>query len=98
MDNVYRKVKNRYVPVGKLDWHGFPSDGVWLVQYKPSVKSSECIMKMGEVDSFDLKTLVTLSKKKDDVLRAVIKMQDEGKLNPSIHGVVDAVIKELSKI
>ena len=30
-NTVYHKIGKRYIPVG-YDWHGFPMDGVWLVQ------------------------------------------------------------------
>ena len=52
-EQVYKKVGRKYIPIGYSDgWTGFPSDGIWLVQTKPGSKSSECIMKLGEVENF----------------------------------------------
>jgi hypothetical protein len=51
-EQIYKKVGKKYIPVGYSDgWSGFPSDGIWIVQTKPGSKSSECIMKIGELEN-----------------------------------------------
>lgn len=50
MEKLYRKVGRRYKEVPHSDWSGFPSDGIWIVQSKPDVKSAECVMKIGELE------------------------------------------------
>lgn len=51
-EQVYKKVGRKYVPIGYSDgWSGFPADGIWVVQTKPGSKSSECILRIGEVES-----------------------------------------------
>lgn len=49
---LYKKQGRRYVPIGYSDgFTGFPADGIWLVQQKDGCKSSECILKIDEVES-----------------------------------------------
>lgn len=51
-EQVYKKVGRKYVPIGYSDgWSGFPTDGIWLVQGKDGHHSSECIMKIGDLES-----------------------------------------------
>ena len=67
-DNLYKKQGRKYLPVSKYEFNGFPSDGIWLVQYKPHAKLSSCIMKMGEVPAFNLNKRVNLETKRDELL------------------------------
>lgn len=51
-EQVYKKKGRKYIPIGYSDgWSGFPSDGLWLVQTKPGFTSSECIIKIDELES-----------------------------------------------
>lgn len=51
-EQIYKKVGRKYIPVGYSDgWSGFPTEGIWLVQNKPGCKSSECIIKIDELES-----------------------------------------------
>ena len=49
--DLYEKVKGKYKKLEpyQADWRGFPCDGIWLVQTRPGCKSSECILKIGEL-------------------------------------------------
>lgn len=51
-EQLYRKKGRRYIPIGYEDgWSGFPSEGIWLVTNGDGVDSSECIIKLGDVES-----------------------------------------------
>lgn len=51
MSQLYKKKGRRYIPIGYSDgFTGFPSDGLWLVQQKDGCKSSECIIKIDELE------------------------------------------------
>jgi hypothetical protein len=51
-EQLYRKKGRRYVPIGYSDgFNGFPSDGFWLVQQRDGVKSSECIIKIDDLEN-----------------------------------------------
>ena len=49
---LYKKKGRRYFPIGWSDgFNGFPSDGLWLVQQRDGVRSSECIIKIDELEN-----------------------------------------------
>ena len=51
-EQLYIKKGRRYKKLGYSDgFTGFPTDGIWLVQQKDGCKSSECIMKLGDLES-----------------------------------------------
>lgn len=63
-EQVYKKVGRRYVPIGYSDgWSEFPTDGIWLVQSKDGHHSSECIMKIGDLESMQPATNLILGYK-----------------------------------
>lgn len=71
---LYYKKGRRYEPVGFSDgWFGFPSDGIWLVQTKPSVKSSQCILKLGELP--ELYPFAQMMVAADDLTDFIIEKQ-----------------------
>jgi hypothetical protein len=100
-DQVYKKKGKRYIPIGYSDWHGFPTDGIWLVQHKPGVKSSECIIKVEELDSihpavdliFEYKDKIT------NFIQDELEKEDSDlKLyNISSYDFVMKMLKEISK-
>lgn len=100
-EQVYKKKGRRYIPIGPADWTGFPTDGIWLVQSKPGVKSSECIIKVDELDSIHL--AVDLIFEYQDKLTKfiadeVMKKDSNLKLyNESVHEFVMRMLKEISK-
>lgn len=52
-DQLYKKVKGRYVKVGPEDWDTFRenywSPGLWLVTNKPGERSRSCLHRLCEV-------------------------------------------------
>ena len=96
-EQVYKKVKNKYIPIGYSDgWSGFPSDGIWIVQTKPGSKSSECIMKLGELENFQPAINLILSYK--DKIINYLSERDKCKLtNETYHDFVLKMLKEISK-
>ena len=75
---VYKKLGRKYVPVGYSDgFTGFPCDGIWLVQTKPGSKSTECMMRIGEVQ--DMRpTLDMLIGYKDKIVRYIMDNSMDG--------------------
>ncbi len=66
MDNkLYKKVGSRYVEVGE-EFHGFPSDGIWLVTN--GRRSSECIAQMAEIPSIPSTAVMYRAAMKDQIL------------------------------
>ena len=50
MTQIYKKIGKRYKKIGPNDgWTGFPTDGIWLVEITPGIKSSRCILKLGDL-------------------------------------------------
>ena len=90
---VYKKVGRKYVPIGYSDgWSGFPEDGIWVVQTKPGHKSSECMLKIGEVQ--DMRpTLDMLIGYRDDIVKYLMENRLEG-ISPI--DFVNNMIKEIT--
>ena len=90
---VYKKVGRKYVPIGYSDgWSGFPADGIWVVQTKPGHNSSECMMKIGEVQ--DMRpTLDMLIGYRDDIVKYLMENRLEG-ISPL--DFVNNMIKEIT--
>lgn len=93
-EQVYKKVKNRYVPIGYSDgWSGFPTDGIWLVQTKPGHKSSECIMKIGDIESMQPTANLILGYK-DKIIKFI---QNNEVKNESPYDLVNRMLIEITK-
>jgi hypothetical protein len=77
MEKLYKKVGNRYVSVG----YSSPdiSDGIWMVQSKPSSKSiTSLVWKVGEIkDVVDVTTHAALQACEDDLTKYLMKLSDE---------------------
>lgn len=98
MDNqVYKKKGRRYVKIGYSDgWMGFPTDGIWVVQTKTGHKSSECMMRIGEIR--DLRpTLDLLVNHADDILKYMIDSDNVSVVNVSYLEFVQGMLKEIGK-
>jgi len=67
---LYRKTKKgKYKKIGVADeWKGFPTDGFWLVKTKPGNKSSECIIKVDELDNLH-PTADLIHEYKDEIVK-----------------------------
>ena len=95
VDIVYRKVGRRYKPVGYSDkWFGFPSDGLWLVQTKPGLKSSECIIKINELESIKPAANLILGYK--DKLIEILQ-KNNNFVNISANDLALQILKDLTK-
>jgi hypothetical protein len=96
---VYKKEGRKHVPIGYSDgWHGFPSDGVWIVQTKPGHKSSECIMKIGEIESMQ-PTINLILGYRDKIIKFLMDEANKDLIiyDKSIRDFVDKMLKEISK-
>ena len=94
---VYKKVGRKYVPIGYSDgWTGFPSDGLWLVQQKDAHKSSECIIKIDELEN--IKPAVNLILEyKDKILKYFTSNPNIRIYNISCNDLVLHMLKEITK-
>lgn len=91
---AYKKIGRKYVPIGYSDgWIGFPSDGIWIVSTKDGCKSSECILKIGEVESMQPAVNLILGYRDK-----IIKFLSENTMtNESRYDFATRLIKEISK-
>ena len=91
---VYKKVGRRYVPIGYSDgFTGFPADGIWVVQTRDSAKSTECMMRIGEVQ--DLRpTLDMLVGYRDEIVKYLMTHSMD---NISPRDYATEMIKEITK-
>ena len=77
METLYKKVGNKYEPVG---YTNVPDlyDGVWLVQRREHSKStSGLIWRLGDIPMADVNLFVSLFKYEDDISSFLVKMSDE---------------------
>ena len=90
---IYKKVGRKYIPIGYSDgWSGFPADGIWVVETKPGHKSSECMLKIGEVQ--DMRpTIDMLIGYRDDIVKYLMENRLEG-ISPKDY--VNNMIKEIT--
>jgi hypothetical protein len=77
-------------------WVGFPSDGIWIVQTKPGSKSSECIMKIGELENFQPAINLILGYK-DKLIKFISIQENVRILNETLYDFVNRLLKEISK-
>jgi hypothetical protein len=94
---LYKKVGRKYIPIGYSDgWVGFPSDGIWIVQSKTRSKSSECILKIGELTS--LHPFIDLFYSYQDKITNYLQSNVNVRIvNRSYHDFVVDLLKEISK-
>jgi hypothetical protein len=75
---------------------GFPSDGIWLVTTKPGQKSSECILKLDEVNSsINFNVFKVLHERKDKIIEELSDLRDSNKLHiygMTLHDFVNKII------
>lgn len=98
-NSIYKKEKGKYVPVAPGEWNGFPCDGLWLVQYKPNLKSSECVIKVDELDSIKPAAGMILEYK-DKIINFLKQEMEEGNLhlyNISLGDFSSKLLKEINK-
>lgn len=76
---LYIKKNRRYVRLDKhpYDFQGFPCDGIWLVQSRPNGRSSECILKLGELPA--LFPFASMAIAKQDLANFIVRWYDEQK-------------------
>lgn len=72
-EQVYKKVRGRYVQLGYSDgYSGFPAEGIWAVYDRPGCKSSTCIASVGSIKPIDYSLLASLiADKEEPCLRAL---------------------------
>jgi hypothetical protein len=97
-ETLYKKVGKKYIPIGLTGWDGFPSDGIWIVQAKPGVNSSECVMKVGELENFQPAINLILGYK-DKIIKFLISEMNKDLViyDKSISEFVTNMLKEISK-
>ena len=78
MEKVYRKVGRKYVEVGYNDVPDL-SDGIWLVQSKPSSKSTTSLVwKVGDIKRpVDIVTRAGLYSMSEKLSQYLVKLTDE---------------------
>jgi len=96
---VYKKVGRRYVPIGYSDgWTGFPVEGVWIVKKGDGIHSSECVLRLGELQ--DLQPAINLILGyKEELLKFFVQQRDEEKIflqNISVNDFVLEMLKFIS--
>ncbi len=97
-DQIYKKTGRRYVPIGPNDgFTGFPVDGIWLVQMKDECHSSECILRLGELQDMQPAVNLILGYK-DKISKYLLTAQDEGKISIRGTNISDFVLKLLKEI
>lgn len=87
-ETLYRKVGGRYWPVG-LEFAGFPSDGVWLVEDG----RQSLIMKVGEL--LDPLPYSAMMRGRDRACKALMALW-EGRSRVSASDEVEAVLKAVA--
>jgi hypothetical protein len=93
-EQLYKKKGRRYEPIGYSDgFTGFPSDGIWLVQQKDGHKSSECIIKIDELDSIRPAADLILGYQ-DKIIKY---MAENRAMNVSIYEYVNTMLKSISQ-
>lgn len=88
----FRKVDGKYIPTHETP--RFLSDGIWIVQTKPSVYSQQCIMKIGDISSvFPFADLA----QHGDSLAEFLRLWEDSKNRYQPYGVYSlAIIKFIS--
>jgi hypothetical protein len=92
VDQVYIKRGRKYTPLGPYEWHGFPADGVWLVQVRPGHKSEELILKLGDLQ--ELYPFAQMMVSKDDLVKVILGVTAK---QHSVNDIAIAVIKWLAE-
>lgn len=95
---VYKKEGRRYKPIGYSDgWTGFPAEGVWIVQQKDGVHSSECILKIGEVQDLQPTANLILGYK-EELIKFIAKECEAENINIYNISINEFVLKMLKEI
>ena len=96
-EQLYKKKGRKYIPIGYSDgWSGFPADGVWIVQQKDGCKSSECIMRIGEVQDLQPTCNMILGYK-DEITNYLHESKDAHIYNKSYNEFAIDMLKEVTK-
>lgn len=79
MEKLYRKKENGRYEEYSYGYNGELSDGIWLVQTKPNVKSvSSLFWKVGDIKRpCDVTTHAAIQALGDDLTKYVMKLKDE---------------------
>lgn len=74
---VYKKVGKKYVKIGPSDgWTGFPSEGLWIVQGKPGIKSESWIRKISNIPE-DPISYAKLRMRHDEICSSICNFFEE---------------------
>ena len=77
MEELYRKVGNKYVKVGYTNAPDL-YDGVWLVQEnKHSKSTSSLVWRIGDIPMADMRLFTSLIKHSDKLISFLMKLKDE---------------------
>lgn len=99
---LYKKEGRRYKPIGYNDgWSGFPAEGIWLVQRGDGAHSSECILRIGELQDMQPAVNLILGYK-DQILKFLqdtkpFRNENIAIRNTSLNGFVLEMLKEITK-
>ena len=96
-EQVYKKKGRKYIPIGFSDgWSGFPTDGFWLVNSTDGNKSSECIIKIDELENLKPATNLILEYKQK-MIDYISKNENITIYNLSLNEFVKDMLKEITK-
>ena len=96
-EQVYKKKGRKYMPIGFSDgWSGFPTDGFWLVNSTDGNKSSECIIKIDELENLKPATNLILEYKQK-MIDYISKNENITIYNLSLNEFVKDMLKEITK-
>lgn len=95
-EQVYIKQGRRYKPLGYSDgWTGFPADGVWLVKQEDGMHSSDCLLRLGEVQ--DLHPTIDLLHHKRLITNWLCDNDNVSVVNQSYDNLVEDLLKYIGK-
>lgn len=96
-NDVFTKIGKRYKPIGTLQYHAMPAEGVWLVKHTDGCKSESLIYRIGELPELDGATVAKLFTRKNEVAQAVSELMKQGQ-TVSTSDLVDAVFKAMGVV
>ena len=100
MQQYYKKQGRKYIPVGYNDgFQGFPSEGIWMVKKGDGLHSSECIIRLGELQDMQPAANLILGYKQK-IIDFLLKESDNNNLhvfNKTLNEFTLQMLKEITK-
>lgn len=102
MENVYKKIGKKYIPIGILEQSEIKTDGIYMVRHKPGTTETtnlSCLAKMygiikvGEIPNVDLHLVAGLEKHAETVLKTIVENE-----NKSVQELARLIVKRLMEM